>query len=521
MDTIAAPGLSYLGDEDTRGAGPISSAHATGSRNCTIAAPSRSRRKTVQLRSVSRLFGIASIAAISRVGPLATPGGSKVTPMRSSTKRAIPACLVGIIERRDTFSIALAPDDPTMIDNIAILESGQAQFHGFRPWRDDCALGCRRIAAATTMIEVCVPAPSARCSSGWKPLSGPAHPRRRARIAVPADARHRNGVRIGYLWRDGAVASAGMLTRRRVLETAGASVMTRSFFDQQAAAALASNPPLRFGVVADPQYAPAPPAMNRYYANSLWKLAEAVDAFNADADLHFVVTLGDIIDRHWESFGHILPIYDRLRHPNLFVLGNHDFEVAPDFLASVPRVLGLERRFFDFAAGGIRFIVVDGNDLSLFAHPTGSPNSRIAAETLRAMKERGEVNAKEWNGGLGEAQYAWLEATMNRAEVAGERIIVLGHYPVYPKTTHSMWGAERFVELVCARPSFLAYFDGHDHAGNYGTVAGKHFVNFKGMVETATDTAYAIVTVRPDRIEIEGFGTEPSRNLAVGTLVPR
>lgn len=306
-----------------------------------------------------------------------------------------------------------------------------------------------------------------------------------------------------------------MLTRRGALEMIAAGIGSTSVAPEQGAAAPTRETPLRFGVVADPQYAPVPPAMNRYYANSLWKLSEAVEVFNAEADLHFVVTLGDIIDRHWESYGHILPIYDRLRHPKVFVLGNHDFEVGPDYLASVPRALGLERRYYDFAAGGIRFIVIDGNDVSLFAHPKGSPSHRLAVETLQAMKERGEPNAKEWNGGLGEEQYAWLEQTMDRAEAAGEKIIVMGHYPVYPKTWLSMWEAERFVKLVTARRSFLAYLCGHDHAGNYGISAGRHFVNFKGMVDTATDTPYAIVSLYPERIEIKGFGTEPSRSLAV------
>jgi 3',5'-cyclic AMP phosphodiesterase CpdA len=306
-----------------------------------------------------------------------------------------------------------------------------------------------------------------------------------------------------------------MLTRRKVLEMATAVVPSTSVLDQPHAAAPAREKPLRFGVVADPQYAPVAPAMNRYYANSLWKLSEAIEIFNAEADLSFVVTLGDIIDRHWESYGHILPIYDRLRHPKLFVLGNHDFEVGPDYLMSVPRALGLERRYYDFAVGGTRFIVIDGNDVSLFAHPKDSPRYKLAVETLQAMKDRGEPNAREWNGGLGEEQYAWLEQTMDRAEAAGETIIILGHYPVYPKTKLSMWGAERFVKLATARSSFLAYLNGHDHAGNYGVFASKHFVNFKGMVETATETAYALVTLHQDRIEVQGFGTEPCRRLAV------
>jgi hypothetical protein len=78
-----------------------------------------------------------------------------------------------------------------------------------------------------------------------------------------------------------------------------------------------------------------------------------------------------------------------------------------------------------------------------------------------------------------------------------------------------MWDNDRFVSLVTGYPSFVAYFNGHHHDGNYGEVKGKHFLNFKGMVETATQTAYAIVEVYKDRIEIVGQGAEPSRSLKI------
>ena len=87
------------------------------------------------------------------------------------------------------------------------------------------------------------------------------------------------------------------------------------------------KPILRFGVVADPQYAPIAPSGTRYYSNSLWKLSAAIKVFNKE-NLNFVVTLGDIIDRDWGSYAHVLPLYKTLKHPNFFLLGNHDFFVA-------------------------------------------------------------------------------------------------------------------------------------------------------------------------------------------------
>jgi len=99
---------------------------------------------------------------------------------------------------------------------------------------------------------------------------------------------------------------------------------------------MSSTPLFRFGVVADPQYADLEPnlTLNRYPANSLVKLREAIEEFNRH-ELAFVVTLGDIIDREWKSFDAILPVYETLRHPKHFLLGNHDFAVAPEHLQAV------------------------------------------------------------------------------------------------------------------------------------------------------------------------------------------
>ncbi|WP_171523476.1 metallophosphoesterase, partial [Acinetobacter baumannii] len=80
--------------------------------------------------------------------------------------------------------------------------------------------------------------------------------------------------------------------------------------------------------------------------NTLWKLSDAITAFNKQ-DLQFVATLGDIIDRHWESYAHILPVYDKLKHKRFFLLGNHDYEVGAEYLSSVVRTAGMEKAYYD------------------------------------------------------------------------------------------------------------------------------------------------------------------------------
>jgi len=313
-----------------------------------------------------------------------------------------------------------------------------------------------------------------------------------------------------------------MFTRRDLLAAAPAAAALASTaaagtaaLAQEGETASAGFTPFRFGVISDPQFAPVVPnaTATRFYGNSLWKLDAAIAELNQHDDLEFVVTLGDIIDRHWESYGHILPVYDRLRHRKHFLLGNHDYDYPPEWIPSVVRTVGMPAPYYDFAVKGIRFIVVDGNDVSTFAPPEDDPRRTLAEERLAKLKETGAENAQSWNGSLSDQQFAWLEERLKAAAGAGERAILLCHYPVYPANEHNLWDSERIVELVKAHPHCLAWFNGHNHAGNYAAIGKQHFVNFRGMVDTPDQSCFAIVTIQQDRIEIQGFGREESRVL--------
>ncbi|ANM09721.1 MULTISPECIES: metallophosphoesterase [unclassified Rhizobium] len=274
------------------------------------------------------------------------------------------------------------------------------------------------------------------------------------------------------------------------------------------------SPLFRFGIIADPQYAAIPPhaAMDRYYANSLAKVAEAIEVFNSE-ELSFVMTLGDVIDRSFKSFDDILPIYETLRHEALFLLGNHDFSVSAGHLSEVAARLGTPSPYYSFSRHGWRFIVLDGNEVSTFAPPEGHPHRALAAKMLAELRARGERNAHPWNGALSYEQFAWLGDEIASAAAAGEKVIVMNHYPVYPAGEHDMWDCDHIVALLAAHDNVVAYLNGHNHAGNYGKVGACHFVNFKGVVDTESENAFAIVDVHPDRIEIRGFGREDSRTL--------
>lgn len=275
-----------------------------------------------------------------------------------------------------------------------------------------------------------------------------------------------------------------------------------------------AEPLLRFGVIADPQYADADPRpeAERYYRNSPKKLAEAIEVFNGE-DLSFVVTLGDLIDRDWQSFDAILPLYDALRHESILLPGNHDFYVAPENMGEVHARLGMPAPWHHFSRGGIRFVVIDGNEISLFSTPEGDPRNDEAKRRLEALTAAGAINAKTWNAGISHGQFAWLEQTLVEAGERGEKVLVMGHYPLFPEHDHNLWDCDRVVDLFERSGNVIAYLNGHYHAGNLGRHGYTWYVNFKGMVDTETENTFAVVEIHADRIEIIGHGREESRTL--------
>lgn len=271
-----------------------------------------------------------------------------------------------------------------------------------------------------------------------------------------------------------------------------------------------------FGVVSDAQYCDRDAAGTRFYGRSLEKLAAAVEDLNAQ-DLAFTIHLGDFTDAHEACLDALLPIYDRLAGPHYHVLGNHDFDVAPERQAAIPGKLGLTSRYYDFRRGKTRFVVLDGGDVSLYARPEGSAEHEAAQARLEALKASGAPNAQAWNGAVGDEQLEWLRRTLSEAKAAGEHAIVLCHFPVYPPNAHNLWNDAEVIETLEASGVVIAWINGHNHAGGYAERNGIHYLTVHGMVETEDTNAYAVVRVEADRLEVDGRGREPDRVLPLRT----
>jgi 3',5'-cyclic AMP phosphodiesterase CpdA len=276
--------------------------------------------------------------------------------------------------------------------------------------------------------------------------------------------------------------------------------------------ALVNGARLRFGLIADPQYADADSQKERHYRNSLNKLATAITELN-DSKLDFVVTLGDLVDRDWGSFDPVLSRYAALCHPHAAVIGNHDAEVITRHLASQTPALGLPKSYYAFSLPGYRFLVIDGNDISLYCNHANGDDRQMAEYMLDELNECQQPQAQPWNGAVGPVQLKWLEKQLREARAQREIVLVFGHYPLTPVNSHNLWNCETLVELLC-RYRVRAYFAGHDHRGGYDRVGDTDFITLKGMVDGESSLPFSSVTLADDVLTLTGYGTEISRVLS-------
>lgn len=268
------------------------------------------------------------------------------------------------------------------------------------------------------------------------------------------------------------------------------------------ASAWAQGPALRIGAIADCQYADEDDNGERRYRLSPAKLREAVETFRREP-VDFAVHLGDFIDKDWESFATVLPIARQLGRPWHFVLGNHDLLVAEDRKLQVPERLGMPARYYSFVQRDWLFVVLDGNDVSTYGWPQGSPEL-AAALRLKAARF---PDASAWSGAIGATQLAWLDGVLSKADAAGRKAILMCHFPLWPENPNTLWNAAEVMARIEPHPCVKLWLDGHNHDGNYGVRAGIHYLNLRGMLDTAM-TAYAVLDLFDDRIAVRGFGRE-------------
>jgi len=266
------------------------------------------------------------------------------------------------------------------------------------------------------------------------------------------------------------------------------------------------NPILKIGLVSDPQYCDCPNDLlfKRYYRNSIFKLNECIKTFN-EKEVDFVISLGDIIDRDYESYDTMIPIYDKLEMEVFHTLGNHDYYIEDTLKKNVLEKLNLEENYYSFIRLNWEFIILDGTELAEY---TNYIHQNLEEEYLEMRNEiEGEINDKNFNGGISDKQLEWLEDRLLNAELNNRRVIVCSHFNIFPYgTNHNLYNSRELKELLDKYKVVKGYINGHFHSGKYVEDNDKFYFNLVGMVHTEENNSYSIMEIYEDRIEIIGYG---------------
>lgn len=265
----------------------------------------------------------------------------------------------------------------------------------------------------------------------------------------------------------------------------------------------------QIAVLTDIQYADADPFLNRYFRNSTQKLENALKQIDR-YDISFILDLGDVIDRDYESFQTVLTVYNTSPLARYHLLGNHDLQVEDNLKDNVFNKLNMPEPYYSFCFNSWRFIMLNGNEISFHGTKQDSKERRQAEKSLQSLKAQNAIQANPWNGGISQTQKNWLEGELLKAKEKNERVIVCNHFPIYPPNTHNLWNDYEIIEILESFEQVKAYFCGHNHEGNYAQKKHIHYINYKGLVETEFETAFAIVELSSKNLIINGIDRENS-----------
>jgi predicted MPP superfamily phosphohydrolase len=266
-----------------------------------------------------------------------------------------------------------------------------------------------------------------------------------------------------------------------------------------------------FGIIADVQYADQEPSGTRYYRSSLTKLKESYNTFKNNS-AEFIINLGDIIDSDYASYKPVLDIIELSGIQTFHITGNHDYAVDSSRKKYLPVFDSSKSGYYSAVYNNYRFIFLNGNEISTYVS-SDKEVIKQAEDYILTLKNKGEPNAIEWNGGIGNTQLMWMKDQLDEATRKNEYVFIICHFPVFPVNVHNLLNYREVLDIIEKYTNIIAWFSGHNHSGNYGYDKLTHFVTFKGMVETESDNSYSLVTVYKNSIQIKGYGREKSQIL--------
>ena len=327
----------------------------------------------------------------------------------------------------------------------------------------------------------------------------------------------------------------------------------------------------RFGLISDIQYADIEDGTNfggsehRAYRDSIRHATRTINEWiSLDIRPAFIAQLGDLIDgqnageygqgldldepQSERAFESVIEAWRDCPIPTYHAVGNHELynfswarlaqvlngthQGATHHISRSTRDAGDSRDRFYFSwrpHPGWRMIMLNCYELSVI-RPHSDEVLAEAEALLRAHNPNygkpppynyfdglttDQLRYVPFNGGLGSQQIDWLTSELATARREGERVIAMGHLPLYPDAAsprNVAFDADEALSVLQASGCVVAYFAGHRHGGGYAQdSSGIHHVTIQAPLTHGYCAATADVCT--SRIEISGEGGHRSYTL--------
>ena len=323
----------------------------------------------------------------------------------------------------------------------------------------------------------------------------------------------------------------------------------------------------RFGVISDIQYADMDDASNfsgteqRAYRDSARHAAEAIHHWSAlETRPLFIAQLGDLIDgqnagkygqgldleepQSEEALNTVLEAWRDCPIPTYHAIGNHELYnfswvrwaklLNGVHKGATHRISDQQHDRFYFSwcpIPGWRMIMLNCYALSVI-RPRSDEAHAEAARLLQTYNPNynrpppynyfeglttDRLRFVPFNGGLGARQLTWLDAELSAAQQSGERVIAMGHLPLYPDAAsprNVAFDADDALSVLQRSGCVIAYFAGHRHGGGYARdSSGIHHVTAQAPLTHGY--CAATIDVFTDRCYVSGRGAHRSYTLGL------
>jgi len=129
---------------------------------------------------------------------------------------------------------------------------------------------------------------------------------------------------------------------------------------------------------------------------------------------------------------------------------------------------------------------------------------------LKGLRGR-ERRFLPYNGSMSKTQLDWLKQVLQKASANKEKVIILGHIPIYPGSCSDntlLWNYDEVLPILHTFDCVVAYLSGHDHPGGYNRDDhGIHHRTFESPLEVPVgESAYGVIHVYQDKLVLKGAG---------------